>query len=73
MSDTVRIRVYVSTGFANATHEEIYEEDRETWEAMTPEEQEKELDSIASDYASNYIEYGAYVLEDEDEDDGEMD
>lgn len=67
MTDKIKIKVYCHTGYVGSNYVEYFEEDRETWEAMTKEEQEEELNNYAWDLMSNYIDYGAYVVEDEDE------
>jgi hypothetical protein len=66
MSDIIRIKVYVSTGFAGCNHEDIYEVGREWWESLTPEQQEKELDQMAVDYLNNCVECNAWVMEDDE-------
>ena len=67
MSDTIRIKVHVGTGFAGANHEDIYEVEREWWESLTKEQQEKELDQMAVDYLNNCVECNAWVMEDDEE------
>jgi hypothetical protein len=67
MTDMIRIKVYVGTGFANANHEDIYEVEREWWESLTKEQQEKELDQMATDYLWNCIDCNAWVMEDDEE------
>jgi hypothetical protein len=63
MSDTVKIKITVETGFASATHTDYDEVDREDWDAMTKDEQEKYLDQAATDLRDNYVSCNAYVVE----------
>lgn len=63
----MKIKLFVNTGFANCKHEDILEIDDQEWEEMTLEEQEKYMDEAAMDFMSNYIEYGAYPVEDGEE------
>lgn len=63
MSDTVRIKITVDTGFANASHTDYEEVDREEWDSMTKEEQEEYLDQAAIDLRDNHIDCNAYVVE----------
>lgn len=67
MTDKIKIKVYCTTGFAGCDHVDYFELDREEWQALTEEEQREELDNFASTFMGNYIDYGAYVVEDEDE------
>jgi nitrogen regulatory protein PII-like uncharacterized protein len=60
------IKVFVNTGFAGCTHTEYEEFDTDEWEALSEEEQETYLDSIAIDYMNNVIEAGAYVVDEDD-------
>ncbi|HHK0021534.1 TPA: hypothetical protein ACQQGR_004925 [Pseudomonas aeruginosa] len=64
MSDFIKIRLFVNTGFAGATHEDIHEVDREEWEEMNEKERDDFLEECAKDFMSNCIDYGAYVVED---------
>ena len=66
MSDMIKIRLYVGTGFAGANHEDVYEVEREGWESLTEEQKEKELDQMAQDYLWNCIECAAWVVEDDE-------
>lgn len=63
----MKIKLFVNTGFANCKHEDILEIDDQEWNEMTEEEREKYMDEAAGDFMNNYIEYGAYPVEDEDE------
>lgn len=66
MSNKVKVKVFVHTGFSNAKHEDSWEVDRADWESLTEKEKEDLLDTYANDYMSNCIEFGAYVEEDEE-------
>lgn len=68
MSEVVRIKVVVNTGFATCKHEDIWEVDKGWWDSLSPEEQEKEMNECAMDFMHNVIEVAAWVVE-EDEDD----
>lgn len=61
MSDVIKIKMFVNTGFAGCTHNDVLEVDRTEWEAMNEKEQAEFLEQCASDFMSNYIEFGAYV------------
>lgn len=63
MSDTVKIKLYVGTGFAGAKHEDIYEHPRDEWEAMTDKEREEMLDELAVEYRNERIECAAWVID----------
>jgi hypothetical protein len=67
MSDTIKIKLYLYTGFAGAKHEDIIEVERDRWESLSQEEQERELDEMARDYMQNHIDCGAYVMEEDEE------
>ena len=63
MSDTIKIKLYIDTGFAGCKHEDVAEVDRAEWEAMSDEDREKHLQEEARDFLANHIDYGAYVDE----------
>ena len=63
MSEYVKIRLYVGTGFAGCDHEDIYEYPREEWEVMTEEQQEKTLRELAMEYLWDTIDCSAWVEE----------
>lgn len=65
MSEKIKVKMYVHTGFANCKHEDEFEIDRDEWEEMDEKEREKYLDDVAQDYLGNCIDYGAYAEEDE--------
>lgn len=60
MSDKIRIKMYVHTGYPTASHEDYEEVDRAEWEAMTDKERDDYLGDAAQTYMENCIEYGAY-------------
>lgn len=62
MSDVVRIKLYVETGFAGCEHTDMLEVDRAEWEAMTPEEQAQFLDAEAVEFRNNHIGCSAWVM-----------
>lgn len=64
MSDKIRIKLYVDTGYPTAKHEDHEEVDRAWWNSLSEKERDEWLDQAAQDYMSNCIEYGAYVDED---------
>lgn len=64
MSDTIKIALYVGTGYHGADHEDEMEVEREWWESMTKEEQERYLDEVARDFLHNCVECSAWVVED---------
>lgn len=63
MSEFVRIQLYVGTGFAGASHRDIYEHPREDWEEMTEGEREAFLDELAAEYLNERCECSASVIE----------
>lgn len=67
MSDIVRIKLHVGTGFASCAHEDTIEVDKEYWNEMSEEEQEKFMDEAAVDFRNNVIECSAWVLDEENE------
>ena len=67
MSDTVKIKMHVGTGFAGADHEDEHEVEREWWESLSEKQRDKFLDEIALDFLYNHVECSAWVVEDEDE------
>lgn len=68
MSDIVRIKVVVQTGFVGAVHEDVWEVNKEWWDSLTEVQQELALDDYAAEFRNNVIEVGVWVME-EDEDD----
>lgn len=63
---TRKIRVYINTGYANCRHVD-FEDLPEDWNDWSAAEQEGYLDEISNAYLNNMIDYGANVVEDEDE------
>lgn len=66
MSDVVRIKLYVGTGFANCQHEDIFEIESEVWENMTEDERDKLLDELAVDFRNDVIDCSAWVIEEDE-------
>lgn len=64
MTDKVKIKLYIGTGFAGAKHEDEEYIDRKEWEGMSPEQREEYLEQAATDYLNNHIDYSAWVEED---------
>lgn len=67
MSEVVRIKVVVSTGYATCSHEDIWEVEKSWWDSLSEEEQERQMDEYAIDFRNNVIELSAWVMEDEDD------
>ena len=65
MSDMVRIKLHVGTGFAGCNHSDYEEIPRKEWESMTEQDKEDYLSQAANDYLSNCIEWSAWVEDDE--------
>lgn len=63
MSDTIKIHVWIDTGYATASHKDYFEIDRQEWEEMSVEERDVYLDDLAVEFRDNKIEFGAYVEE----------
>ena len=64
MSEYVKIRLYVGTGYAGCDHEDVYEYPREEWEAMSKEQQEELLNELVTEYLFERCECAAWVEED---------
>lgn len=64
MSDQVKIRLYIGTGFAGAEHVDYEYVDRSDWDSMSEEDREKYLEEAAQDFLGNHIDYSAVVVED---------
>jgi hypothetical protein len=63
--NTVRIRVGMSLSYISGSQrEDVVEYPRDEWEAMTPEQREAELDSIAESFVADYLDSWAQVEED---------
>lgn len=56
MSDTVRLRIVVDTGFIGASHDSYIEFGRAEWEGMSKAERERVMDEACQDAISNCIE-----------------
>lgn len=67
MTDMIKIRLYVGTGFAGCSHEDIWEVKRDWWEGLTEDQKEKELDEMGMEFAFNYIDVSASVMEDDED------
>lgn len=65
-----KIKVTVSTGFANCTHVDYQDIDDDEWAAMTENEQGRLLEDMAIDLQSNHVECSAFVVEKEGNDNG---
>lgn len=65
MSDMIKIRLHVGTGFAGCSHDDYEEVSRELWNAMTDTEREYHLAEAANDFLANRIEWSAWVEDDE--------
>lgn len=67
----IKIQVYCHTGFSGCNHDyiipNIKEFDKKEWESMKEDEQEAILYELTETNMANNIEYGAYVIEDENE------
>lgn len=64
MKKKIKIQVYCNTGYAGGNHNYVEEIDKDEWESIDKDDQQKYLDDIAVDNMSNNIDYGAYVIED---------
>jgi hypothetical protein len=62
-----KIKLYVHTGLSNASHEDYEEVDDAKWAAMSEKEREEMLDEMAREFMGNNIDFGAFVVEGEDE------
>jgi len=60
--DMVRIKTGVSLSFVSGTaREDVIEIPRSEWDAMTPEQREQRLESIAKEMLDNEVNAWAYV------------
>lgn len=67
--DVVRIRVYCHSGYVNCNHDYVYEMPKDEYDELVASgELEENLNELASDNMNNHIDYGAYVMDDDDED-----
>lgn len=66
MSDMIKIRLYVGTGFAGCNREDIWEVERDWWEGLSEDQKEKELDQMGMEFAFNYIDVSASVMKDDE-------
>ena len=58
------LKVSLNIGFINATQEDILDIDDQEWaECETEEDREKLIDSYATEWAWNYIEIGAHIVD----------
>lgn len=62
-----KIKLYVNTGCAGCKHIDYHDIPDDEWDEMTEKEREELLDELAQDYLVNHIDYGAFVVEGEDE------
>jgi hypothetical protein len=60
----MKIRLLVETGFAGCDYVD-FTDLPDDWETMTEKEQQKYLDEAARDYMTNYINWCAYVVDDD--------
>lgn len=58
MKDTIVVKWWINTGFANANHAGQWEFDREEWIEMTERERDKMLDEMMQDELANHIDAG---------------
>ena len=65
MSDVVKIKLYVGTGFHGAEHEDYYEYPRDEWEAMSEDERGNVLNELAVEYLHERCECSAWVEDEE--------
>ena len=63
MSEFVKIKVYVGTGYDRCDYSYIEGVRKEEWDGMTEEEREDFLNQLANDFRSNVIECCAWVME----------
>lgn len=66
MSETRKIKVWIDTGFNSASHTDFLDLP-DGWDVMTPAEQEERLEEEAREFLGNKIDYGAAVVENDDE------
>jgi hypothetical protein len=64
--DNRRIKLYIDTGFANASHVD-YIDLPDGWDRMSDEDQEEYLEQEAQDFLGNHIGFGADVVAEEND------
>lgn len=64
MSDQVRIKVLVETGYTGGDHEDEILIDLSEWEAMSEQDQNEFLNESALDLRDNYVSCSAWVVKD---------
>ena len=63
-----KIKVYLDIGLCGCEKSEIIDFDDEVWNSLTDIEKEDNLQAEAEHFMSNNLDYGAYILEDEEND-----
>lgn len=66
MTDTVKIRMTLSTRYVGSKVEEVEEIDREEWESMSGRQQDSLIEELYNDFLSNNN-YGGVTVEDGDD------
>lgn len=62
----VKLKVTLGIGFARARQEEVLEIDQDEWDACESDDEREELiDDYAKEWAWNYIDIGATVINQE--------
>lgn len=66
MGEVIKIKMYANSGFAGAGHVDYEEVDKAWWQSLSEEKQDEFLNDLACDHMNNHIDYGAYVIEEEE-------
>lgn len=64
---TIKIKVFCHTGYAGCNHDYIEEIEEEEWNRKSAKQKEKFLDELARDNMGNSIDFGAYVIDESEE------
>lgn len=57
------VKLSLSIGYSTATREAEEEIDDELWESLNDKERENLIDEIATEWANEYIDIGAMIVE----------
>lgn len=63
MRETLKIKLFIGTGFVGADHKGEEEVDKQFWQGLTEKQQDEYLEEAARDFLNNHIEYTAYIEE----------
>ena len=65
MSDVVKVLLVLNKGLTEDSYDDVWEVDRQWWEGLSEFQKEKELDQMAMEFASSYVDVSASVIEED--------